>query len=363
MPRTRTFIAASIALIAALALTGCKPEAEADPRTAARFVQVFTAQPPGSGGRTFTGTVAARVQSNLGFRVQGKVIERLVDTGQQVKAGQLLMRIDPTDFDLNITARDKAVASAKAVAVQAIADEKRYADLRDKGWATDQKYEQVKATLDTANAQLAAAEAQAQVARNESGYSLLLADADGTVVETLAEPGAVVAQGQTVIRLAHVGPREASIDLPETVRPALGTTAEVSLYGGTLRIPATLRQLSDAADPRTRTYEARYVLQGEGAVAPLGATVKVTLSTRRDSAALEVPVGAIDDRGKGPGLWVLDAAASTVAFRPVLVHQFGRETALVSGGISAGDTVVALGGYLLREGEHVRVTETRAAMQ
>lgn len=363
MPGKRSSIPAAIVIVAALGLAGCKPEAEADPRTADRFVQVFTAQPPGSGGRTFTGTVSARVQSDLGFRVQGKVIQRLVDTGQQVQAGQPLMRIDQTDLDLVITARDKAVASSKAVAIQAIADEKRYADLREKGWATDQKYEQVKATLDSANAQLAAAEAQAQVARNESGYSLLFADADGTVVETLAEPGQVVAQGQTVIRLAHVGPREAAIDLPETVRPVLGSSAEVSLYGDKLRIPATLRQLSDAADPRTRTYEARYVLQGEGAQAPLGATVKVTISAPRESAALEVPVGAIDDRGKGPGLWVLNEASSTVAFHPVRVHQFGRETALVSDGVTAGDTIVALGGYLLREGEHVRVVETRAAMQ
>jgi multidrug efflux pump subunit AcrA (membrane-fusion protein) len=116
--------------------------------------------------------------------VAGKIIERLVDTGQVVKVGQPLMRIDQTDIDLAITTKEKAVASARAVAGQAAADEARYAELRKAGWSTQQKYEQVKAALDSANAQLAAAEAEAQVARNESGYSLLLADADGIVVET-----------------------------------------------------------------------------------------------------------------------------------------------------------------------------------
>jgi RND family efflux transporter MFP subunit len=363
MPRVRPFFPAAAAVVAALSLAGCKPDAVADPSSAERLVQVFTVQPNADSERTFTGVIAARVQSDLGFRVQGKVVQRLVDTGQSVKAGQPLMRIDQTDLDLAITARDKAVASAKAVVIQAASDEKRYADLRSKGWATDQKYEQVRATLDTASAQLAATEADAQVARNQSGYSLLLADADGTVVETLAEPGQVVAQGQTVVRLAHFGPREAVIDLPETLRPALGSAAQVSLYGDPVRTSATLRQLSDAADPRTRTYEARYVLQGDGARAALGVTVTVTIATPQESAAMQVPIGAIDDRGKGPGIWVLDGTASTVAFRPVKVGQFGRETAAVSDGIRPGETVVAMGGYLLREGEHVRVIASKAAMQ
>ena len=139
--------------------------------------------------RGFTGIIGARVQSNLGFRVAGKIVERLVNAGQQVKAGQPLMRIDETDLRLAVTAKRNAVAAARASFVQTEADEQRYAKLVSNGWASRQRYEQAKAALDTAEAQLATAEADARVSENEATYSVLVADADGTVVETLASPG------------------------------------------------------------------------------------------------------------------------------------------------------------------------------
>ena len=195
--------------------------------------------------RAFTGTIAARVQSNLGFRVPGKIVERLVDVGQQVKAGQPLMRIDETDLRLALTAKRNAVLAARAVAVQARADEKRYATLVSGGIAASpQRYEQAKAALDSAEAQLAAAEAEAKVAENEATYSTLVADANGTVVTTLGEPGQVIAAGQTVVQLAHAGPREALVALPETIRPAIGSLAEASVYGSNgRRGTARLRQI------------------------------------------------------------------------------------------------------------------------
>ena len=122
---------------------------------------------------------------------------------------------------------------------------------------------------------------------------MLLADADGTVVETLAEPGQVVAAGQTVVKLAHAGPREAPVNLPETERPVLGAEAQATLYGVTITVSAHLRQLSDAADPMTRTFEARYVLDGQGAQAPLGATVTLHFSSPAAAPTVEVPLGAI----------------------------------------------------------------------
>jgi multidrug efflux pump subunit AcrA (membrane-fusion protein) len=140
------------AAIAALALSGCKPEEQADPRLAPRMVLVTQVEAGAVQRRAFTGVVAARVQSNLGFRVPGKITERLVDAGEAVKAGQPLMRIDRTDLDLAITARERAVASADAVQRQAAADEVRYRELRRAGWSTQQRYEQAKAALDTADA-------------------------------------------------------------------------------------------------------------------------------------------------------------------------------------------------------------------
>jgi RND family efflux transporter MFP subunit len=192
---------------AALISLGSASPVESDPRQGPPLVQTAIAEPAQAAERAFTGVISARVQSNLGFRVPGKVIERLVDTGETVRAGQPLMRLDPKDLELALAAKEKAVVAARAIAVQAAADEARHRTLRESGWSTQQKYDEVKAAVDTANAQLAAAEAEAGVARNEASYALLLADADGTVVDTLAEPGQVVAAGQTVVKLAHVGPR------------------------------------------------------------------------------------------------------------------------------------------------------------
>src|SRR5207248_10682939 len=122
-----------------------------------------------------------------------------------------------------------------------------------------------------------------------------------------SEPGQVVAAGQTVMQLAHDGPREALINLPEGVRPDLGAIASARLYGQDQMYQASLRQLSDAADPASRTVEARYVREGEAASSPLGSTVTITLLTKqtyRNQSVLE-PVRAGYDRGSGPGVWVV----------------------------------------------------------
>jgi RND family efflux transporter MFP subunit len=357
-------LATAIGLGSAAAIgLGSPAPAENDPRQGPQLVEIAIAKPARPAERAFTGVISARVQSNLGFRVPGKVIERLVDIGETVRAGQPLMRMDPTDLELALAAREKAVAAARALAVQTAADEARHRELRKAGWSTQQKYDEVKAALDATTAQLEAAEAEAKVARNEVSYALLLADVDGTVVDTLAEPGQVVAAGQTVVRLAHVGPREATVNLPETVRPAIGSPAQARLYGSSRAdSPARLRQLSDAADPATRTYEARYVLEGEAARAPLGATVTVRVATSEAGEAAEVPIGALHDDGKSTGLWVLDPETSSVSFHVVRVRQIAAETAIVDG-VRSGERVVALGAHLLHQGERVRVTEMTVAAQ
>lgn len=326
-----------------------------DPRLDAPFVKVAEAEPATGAKRSFTGIVEARVQSNLGFRVPGKITERLVDVGQRVKAGQPLMRIDGADLRLALTAKRNAAAAARAVFVQASADEKRYAALVKGGIAaTPQRYEQAKAALDTAQAQLAAAEAEADVAENEAAYSTLNAVADGTVVATLGEPGQVVAAGQTVVELAHAGPREAVVALPEAIRPALGSEAEAAVYGVDGKPGmARLRQISDAADTQTRTYEARYVLDGDAASAPLGSTVTITIATGADRSAVTVPIGAVLDDGVRTGVWVVDRASSTVRFTPVRIVRLGEEEATVSG-LDLGQDVVALGAHLLKDGASVR---------
>jgi RND family efflux transporter MFP subunit len=259
-PMSTRHRATSFFLALPLALAACAEKAAIDPRTEAPLVRVATVEDAPASTRSFTGVVAARVQSDLGFRVAGKVLQRLVDAGQSVKRGQALMRIDPADLKLAAQAQQEAVTAARARAHQTAEDEARYRDLRGTGAISASAYDQAKAAADAARAQLSAAEAQAVVARNASGYAELLADGDGVVMETLAEPGQVVNAGQTVVRLAHAGQREALVQLPETLRPAVGSLARATLFGKETGAPARLRQLSVAADRLTRTFEARYVL-------------------------------------------------------------------------------------------------------
>lgn len=394
MPRRLVATAAlSAVCLPALLLAGCDKPAPSDPRTQAPLVRTATLSEAARGARTFTGTVAARVQSEPGFRVAGKVLERLVDTGQHVKRGQVLMRIDPVDLKLAAGAQLEAVTAARARARQTAQDEARYRDLRGTGAISASAYDQVAAAADAANAQLKAAEAQAEVARNASRYAELVADADGIVMDTLAEPGQVVAAGQPVLRLARAGSREAVIALPETLRPRLGSTGLATLFGQTGQaVPARLRQLSDTADRATRTYEARYVLEGALAAAPLGATVTIELPDATPAAANEagnsavgsaataeggdtksatkagsstdkqarssawsVPMGALHDAGKGPGVWLVQGQPAQVTWRPVAVQRLGDDVAIVTGPLKSGERIVALGAHLLREGQAVRL--------
>jgi len=362
MRRLRIFPIAACLL--PLALVACGDVTSvADPRTQAPLVRFTAVQAAGDGSRSFTGVVTARIQGDLGFRVSGKVLERLVDTGQTVKRGQPLMRLDPIDLGLQARAQQESVIAARARARQTADDEARYRTLVSAGAISASAYDQIKAAADTAKAQLSAAEAQADVARNASGYAVLVADADGVVVETLAEPGQVVSPGRPVVRLARAGQREAIVHLPETLRPAAGSTAQATLYGDASgAVAAKLRLLSDSADRTTRTFEARYVLEGALANAPIGSTVTLRIAEGSTPAAsLQVPIAALYDAGQGPGVWVIAGTPPTVTWRPVKVLGLSDDLARVAGELRVGEQIVALGAHLLREGEAVRMSVPDAA--
>ncbi|MGN6579775.1 MAG: efflux RND transporter periplasmic adaptor subunit [Bordetella sp.] len=340
-------------------LAACGNNHSADPRTSTPVVGIAPVAEAPVASLSFTGSVGARVVSNLGFRVSGKILQRLVDAGQVVTRGQALMRIDPTDLRLDAHAQSQSVAAARAQAKQTADDEARYRGLVAAGAVSASAYDQIKAAADAARAQLAAAEAKADVSKNAASYAVLVADADGVVVDTHAEPGQVVSAGQVVVRLAHAGPREAIVDLPETLRPAIGSKGEATLYGKDQVVSARLRQLSDAADPLTRTYEARYVLEGALASAPLGATVTIRTLVNDAPArtSMQVPISAIFDPGKGAGVWVVTGHPAHVTWRSVNVLGLSDDAARVGSindNLKAGDQVVALGAQLLHEGEEVK---------
>lgn len=342
-----------------LALVACGDNpGNDDPRTRPPLVRSTPVERAVDTSRAFTGVVVARTQSDLGFRVPGKILERLVDTGQSVKRGQPLMRLDPVDLTLQAQAQQRAVDAARARARKASNDETRYRGLVATGAVSASEYDQISAAADTAKAELSAAQAQANVALNATSYALLLADADGVVMETLTEPGQVVSAGQVVIRLARSGQREALVQLPETLRPSIGSEAQATRYGNDNQpVAATLRLLSDSADATTRTFEARYVLEGELANAPLGATVTLHIANRVESQVMQVPMAALYDAGKGPGVWRISAQPAKVSWQPVKVLSLGDDAARVTGSVKPGEKIVALGAHLLHEGEAVRLAD------
>lgn len=344
----------SVWLVVSAFLVACHHRST-DPRTLAPLVAVATVSGAGVGQSQFTGVVRARVESDLGFRVGGKIAQRLVDAGQSVRRGQPLARLDPADLTLSAAAQTADVAAVRARATQAAADLKRLEGLVELGAVSAQAYDQAKAAAAASRAQLAASQAQARVSANARDYAVLVADADGVVEETTAEVGQVVAAGQTVVKLAHAGPREAVVGLPETVRPSLGSMASGALYGGAgATFPARLRQLSQSADTVTRTFEARYVMEGAGAAAALGSTVTLRLADDREAGpTVTAPLGAIYDPGSGPGVWRVDN--NRVRFQPVRLLSLGEETAEVSG-LAPGLRIVALGADRLQEGETIRTT-------
>lgn len=315
-----------------------------------RAIQVDSARHGAEQVSQFTGVVRARTESNLGFRVGGKIAERLVNAGETVKSGQPLLKLDPTDYQL-------ALQAARAVEKQAGLELERVRVLVEKRAESRDMLEKVTAAAE-------ASAAQAEQLANQASYTTLVADADGIVMSTLAEPGQVVAAGQPVLVLAKDGLREAAVDIPESSLERIrGGKATAQLYlNSELNVPATFREISGVADPIARTYQARYVLEGEQAQFPLGATVTVRVSTGGDEVrpTIEIPLGSLLDRGDGAAVWVVDPKTSAVTKRPVSIVKLGAETASISRGLQGGDLVVSLGAQLLNTGEVVRVEKPAA---
>jgi RND family efflux transporter MFP subunit len=339
-----------------LALSACSQGETAVPPEPP-MVQTVEVAPAAGAVARYTGVIRARTESNLGFRVGGKIFERLVDPGDHVRLGQPLMRLDRTDFALALNAARASVEAARAQMIKAKADDERSRRLVGDGWTSKQTYDQNKAAADAAIAQFANAEAQASQVANQAGYSELQADADGVVMEVPTEPGQVVAAGQTVVKLARDGAREAEVFLPEGSRQLATGAASATLYAeGEATYPARLRELSATADPATRTYRARYILSGGGEAAPLGATVtlRLTPADAGRAASVDVPLGALFDIGQGSAVWKFDADTKTVTAQPVSVARMSEEGAQVVSGLSPGDCIVSLGAHLLKAGQTVR---------
>lgn len=338
-----------------VSLSGChESHAQGAATAAGALVRVTHPVITTAGTSEYTGTVHARIESELGFRVAGKITARLVDSGTPVHRGQPLMRLDPINLALNAAAAKQRLIAADADATRAAAEEGRQSGLLTEGAISQASYDAARAARDATTAMRTAAEAASQDAQLNLEYATLTADRDGVVLDVLAQPGQVIAPGTPIIHLAEAGPREALIAIPETAIADLPRDAVAQVYGTHQSIPARLRELSGAADPVTRTFAARFALQGDVSQAPLGATITLRVSATHDTATA-VPLAALHDGGQGMGVWVV-TANSQVIFHPVTVTGIGHETVtLAAGALTPDDVIVALGAHLLRAGETVRI--------
>jgi RND family efflux transporter MFP subunit len=346
----------SIPLLMLSLSMGCSKPPATDARLEPPLVVVSKPASSVDDHPVYTGVVTARIESNIGFRVSGKVIERIVDKGQDVRKGQVLMRLDRNDLMLNHAAQEAAVATAQAKYTQAVADEARLNGLSEQGAISAQTYDASKAALDAAKAALDAAKAQANIAKNADSYANLIADTDGIIVGVFVEPGQVVASGQAVVRIAKNGPQEAEVFFPESVRPAVGSEATAIIYSEqSKKYKVRLRELSKAADPVSRTFAARYVIPDSSSI-PLGSTVSIQIN-REGETRLQIPLSAIYDDGQTQGIWIVNANNSTVSLRKIKVKQTSSEFAFVSGEVRQDEQIVALGAHLLHEGELIKIAD------
>jgi RND family efflux transporter MFP subunit len=343
----------------AVALTGCN-DTVAEKAVPSRPVLVATVHYEAeSPERSFVGTIKPRIETDMGFRVPGKVAKRLVEVGQTVDVGQPLATLDEVDLKLQAEQADAEFHAATGVLAQAAAAEQRAKDLRAKGWATDAQLDQAKAAGDEARARLNRAERSVDLTKNSLSYATLVADTRGVVTATLIDAGQVVAAGQTAIRVARFAEKEAVVAIPETlVGRAKDGVASVTLWSEpNKKYVAKLREIAPNADPATRTYLAKFSLPDAGDTVSLGMTATLTLADRETDRVARLPLSALFSEGGDPSLYVVDDKGD-VALQPVAVKSYESNDVVITGGVDEGAKIVVLGVQKLDPAQKVRVVSS-----
>ena len=309
--------------------------------------------------RHFAANIRPRIESDLGFRVNGKIAQRLVQNGDVIRKGQPLLLLDTNDLKLQLEQAEAEMRAATTSLAQAEADEGRQVTLQKSGWSTPATLDKARAAAGDARGRLTRAQRQVELAQNALGYATLEADADGVFTAILGEPGQVVSAGQAVVRLARTAEFEVLVALPETfverARSAQGSMTLWSVPGHSYDVK--LRELSAAADSATRTYAARYTIVNPDEAARLGMSATLTLAENANERAARLPLTALFDHGRGPSVWVVDDAGKLTA-RRVTIARYEGQSVLITSGVNESENVVTLGVEKLDEGLAVRPTQS-----
>lgn len=357
MPSLRPPSIFAIALAVAPALTACgDTPAQSKGPAASRPVLVARVHfAPHSQTREFVASVRPRVETDHGFRVGGKVVKRFVETGQRVKAGDVLATLDEADLKLQKEQAEAELGAARMALEQASADERRAVKLRQAGWTAQAALDRVRAAAEEARGRHRRAARAVELAKNSLEYATLRADSDGVVTQTSIEPGQVVAAGQAAVRVARAGELEALVALPEAFAAAAGAgEARLHLWSNPNKTyRARLRELSPSADPATRTFAARFSIPDADSAVALGMSATLAIASRDAEKIASVPLSALFNQGQGPALWKVGPEGQ-LSLTPVTVVRYETNAALVSGGVAEGDRIVALGVQKLDPAQKVR---------
>jgi multidrug efflux system membrane fusion protein len=329
-------------------LAACSKEAPPPAATAERAVMTMVVGPlAGDSSNLYSGEIRARYETSLGFRIGGKIVERMVNAGTRVQAGQALMRLDAADTNLQASA-------AEAQFHQAEAEVLRFRELHKQGFVSQ-------TALDAKETAYKAALSQAGLSSNQDSYTVLRADHAGVVAAVLAEVGQVVGAGQAVFRLAQDGEREVAIAIPENRINSIkvGTKAKITIWGTDSEAEhhGYVRELSPMADAASRTYAARVTLSDTKSAVALGMTAQVRFGNSSSAAEWLVPSSAIFQQGDKSAVWIV-AADHSISLRPVTISAYRDEGAVIAGGLSKGERIVTAGVHMLNASEKVRALDS-----
>jgi RND family efflux transporter MFP subunit len=309
----------------------------------------------------FAGEVKPRYESDLAFRIPGKIVARAVDAGARVGKGQVLARLDPADVGLQAEAAKAQVAAAQAEFEFAQAEYERYRNLLEQKFVSASALDAKKNAMNTNRAKLEQAKANLAVTQNQAGYAALVAPDDGVITAVTAEAGQVVGAGQVVMRLARETEREVAIAVPEArigelARAQQITVALVAEPGKPYR--AKVREIAPAVDPVTRTFAVRVAVAPPAPSLQWGMTANVVLAGPGSTASSLLPSTAVYQTvDRRPAVWVYDPGSGKVSLRPVTIAQYREDGVVIGSGLAAGEWIVATGANKLHEGQKVRPYE------
>jgi membrane fusion protein, multidrug efflux system len=348
-------------LILLSSLTACHKEEKAASQ-AIRPVRTVTVELQEGGEKvSLTGEIQPRYQADLGFRVNGKILERPVDVGTEVKKDQLLARLDPQQYRQEFEVAKAEVVKAEAEVARSQAQEYRQRELLKNGHTTQVAYDQALKTFKTAQAQLDAARARQTQASENVGYTDLKADAAGVISAIGADQGQVVSAGQMVVRLAQPGEREAVFNIADGAfknRPKDPTVTVHLVSNPEIETAGTVRYISPQADPATRTYTVRVSLAEAPLQMRLGANVVGTV-TLDEGETVAIPGSALFQKDGKPAVWLVEKD-NTVQLKPITVQRYQGDAVIVGDGLAQGDVVVTAGVQKLLPGQKVALMDAGA---